>query len=75
MSERDYNAALNIKKLGMDSLLLPLEYREVTPVEIVCLYLSPKKLTGKCGMGSRKPLNLFSSSLRLLPLGLYHQDI
>jgi len=29
---RDYNASLNIKQRGMDSL--PLELREVTPVEI-----------------------------------------
>jgi putative transposase len=33
MIDRDYNASLNIRQRGIDSLL-PLEWREVTPVEI-----------------------------------------
>ncbi len=35
--DRDYNASLNIRKRGLESLLLllPVERREVTPAEIV----------------------------------------
>jgi len=33
--DRDYNASLNILKKGLQLLELPMEYREVTPVEIL----------------------------------------
>jgi putative transposase len=40
--DRDYNASLNIRQRGIDSLLLPLEWRKVTPVEIVPLPIAAK---------------------------------
>jgi transposase len=44
--DRDYNAFLNIKKLGMDSLL-PQGLRELTPVEIEPLDIAAKKVIVK----------------------------
>ncbi|MEW5839962.1 MAG: RNA-guided endonuclease TnpB family protein [Thermoproteota archaeon] len=44
--DRDYNAAINILQRGLESLLLPVERWEVTPVEIQCESVKQEEAIG-----------------------------